>query len=81
VHKKPSKITQLRLSDFGVHLQIFHTRFFNRLRAGGSVIEITLSGEGGGGFEEYIKACISPMRICFEWLDGDVYNVEIVDYH
>ena len=20
-------------------------------------------------------------RICFEWLDGDVHNVEIVDYH
>jgi proteic killer suppression protein len=20
-------------------------------------------------------------RICFEWLEGDVYNVEIVDYH
>ena len=20
-------------------------------------------------------------RICFEWRDGDVYNVEIVDYH
>lgn len=20
-------------------------------------------------------------RICFEWLDGEVYNVEIVDYH
>jgi len=20
-------------------------------------------------------------RICFEWHDGDVYNVEVVDYH
>ena len=20
-------------------------------------------------------------RICFEWIDGDAYNVEIVDYH
>jgi len=20
-------------------------------------------------------------RICFKWLDGDVYDVEIVDYH
>jgi len=20
-------------------------------------------------------------RICFEWLEGDCYNVEIVDYH
>ena len=20
-------------------------------------------------------------RICFEWIDGDVHNVEIVDYH
>ena len=20
-------------------------------------------------------------RICFEWRDGDAYNVEIVDYH
>ncbi len=20
-------------------------------------------------------------RICFEWLEGEVYNVEIVDYH
>lgn len=20
-------------------------------------------------------------RICFEWIDGDAYNVEVVDYH
>jgi len=24
---------------------------------------------------------IHQYRICFEWLDGDAYNVEIVDYH
>lgn len=23
----------------------------------------------------------SQYRICFEWRDGDAYNVEIVDYH
>jgi proteic killer suppression protein len=22
-----------------------------------------------------------PWRICFRWLDGDAYDVEIVDYH
>ena len=22
-----------------------------------------------------------PWRICFEWRDGDAYNVEITDYH
>ena len=23
----------------------------------------------------------SQYRVCFEWKDGDAYNVEIVDYH
>jgi proteic killer suppression protein len=23
----------------------------------------------------------SQYRVCFEWRDGDAYNVEIVDYH
>ena len=37
-----------------------------------------LSGDREGQHSIRINA---QWRICFEWHDGDVYNVEIVDYH
>lgn len=37
-----------------------------------------LKGEREGQYSIRINA---QWRICFEWLEGDVYNVEIVDYH
>jgi len=37
-----------------------------------------LSGERAGQFSIRIN---DQWRICFEWRDGDAYNVEIADYH
>ncbi len=37
-----------------------------------------LSGDREGQYSIRINA---QYRICFEWLDGDAANVEIVDYH
>ncbi|MXX53683.1 MAG: type II toxin-antitoxin system RelE/ParE family toxin, partial [Dehalococcoidia bacterium] len=30
---------------------------------------------------EYSIRVNDQWRICFEWLDGNAWNVEIVDYH
>ena len=37
-----------------------------------------LSGDRTGQYSIQIN---DQWRICFEWIDGDAYNVEIVDYH
>jgi proteic killer suppression protein len=37
-----------------------------------------LKGDRGGQYSIRIN---DRWRICFEWRDGDVYQVEIVDYH
>jgi proteic killer suppression protein len=37
-----------------------------------------LKGERAGQYSIRIN---DQWRICFEWRDGDVYDVEIVDYH
>ena len=37
-----------------------------------------LSGDRKGQFSIRIN---QQWRICFEWRDGNAYNVEIVDYH
>lgn len=37
-----------------------------------------LSGDRSGQYSIRIN---DQWRICFEWIDGDTYNVEIVDYH
>jgi proteic killer suppression protein len=38
----------------------------------------TLKGDRAGQHSIRIN---SQWRICFEWRDGDAWNVEIVDYH
>ncbi len=38
----------------------------------------TLSGDRDGQYSIRIN---DQWRICFKWLDGDAYEVEIVDYH
>jgi proteic killer suppression protein len=35
----------------------------------------------GDRIGEYSIRINDQWRICFEWEDGDAYNVEIVDYH
>jgi toxin HigB-1 len=37
-----------------------------------------LKGDRNGQYSVRIN---DQFRICFEWDDGDAYNVEIVDYH
>jgi len=37
-----------------------------------------LTGDRSGQYSLRIN---DQWRICFEWLDGDAYHVEIVDYH
>jgi proteic killer suppression protein len=37
-----------------------------------------LGGERRGQYSIRIN---DQWRICFEWIDQDAYNVEIVDYH
>lgn len=37
-----------------------------------------LSGSRAGQYSIRIN---NQWRLCFEWLDGDAYDVEIVDYH
>jgi proteic killer suppression protein len=37
-----------------------------------------LSGDRAGQYSIRIN---DQWRICFEWLENDAYNVEIVDYH
>lgn len=38
----------------------------------------SLSGDRAGQYSIRIN---NQWRICFEWIDGDAYRVEIVDYH
>ena len=37
-----------------------------------------LSGDRSGQYSIRVN---NQWRICFEWIDGDAYNVEIVDDH
>jgi len=35
----------------------------------------------GGRLGQYSIRVNDQWRICFEWRDGDAYDVEIIDYH
>ena len=35
----------------------------------------------GGRKEQWAMTINGPWRVCFEFKDGDAYNVEITDYH
>ena len=48
----------------------------NRLETGNRLEKLT--GDRVGQFSIRIN---DQWRICFEWSDGDAYEVEIVDYH
>jgi proteic killer suppression protein len=37
-----------------------------------------LTGDRAGQYSIRIN---QQWRVCFEWQDGDAYNVEVVDYH
>ncbi len=73
--KLPSDIQQvavrkLRMINNAVSLNDLRIPPANRLEK--------LSGERAGQHSIRIN---DQWRICFEWRDGDAYDVEIVDYH
>ena len=73
--KLPSDIQQvalrkLRMLNRAVTLQDLRVPPANRLEK--------LSGDRTGQYSIRIN---DQWRICFEWVDGDAQNVEIVDYH
>ena len=61
---------KLRMLSNAVTLDDLRVPLANRLEK--------LSGERVGQYSIRIN---DQWRICFEWIDGDAYNVEIVDYH
>jgi len=59
-------------------IMIDSTKFLNTLKSPpGNKLE-KLSGNRHGQYSIRIN---DKYRICFEWVDGDAYQVEIVDYH
>jgi proteic killer suppression protein len=73
--KLPQDIQQvayrkLRMLNNAISLQDIRIPPANRLEK--------LKGERAGQYSIRIS---EQWRICFEWHDGDVHNVEIVDYH
>ena len=73
--KLPQDIQQisyrkLRMLNNAVSLDDFRVPPANRLEK--------LSGDRSGQYSIRIN---DQWRICFEWIDGDAYHVEIVDYH
>lgn len=73
--KLPSDIQQvalrkLRMLNRAVTLQDLRVPPANRLEK--------LTGSRAGQYSIRIN---DQWRICFEWVDGDAQNVEIVDYH
>lgn len=74
-HKLPQNIQQvalrkLRMLNRAVTLQDLRVPPANRLEK--------LSGTRAGQYSIRIN---DQWRICFDWRDGDAFNVEIVDYH
>jgi proteic killer suppression protein len=63
-------LRKLRMLDRALTLQDLRVPPANRLEK--------LSGDREGQYSIRIN---DQWRICFEWRDGDAYNIEIVDYH
>lgn len=63
-------LRKLRMLNRSVSLNDLRVPPANRLEA--------LSGRRKGQFSIRIN---QQWRICFEWKDGDAFNVEIVNYH
>ena len=40
-----------------------------------------LEKRGGGRKDQHSSRINDQHRVCFEWREGDAYDVEIVDYH
>ena len=73
--KLPSDIQQVALRKLRM---LNRTVVLNDVRVPPANHLEKLKGEREGQHSIRINA---QWRICFVWLDGDVYDVEIVDYH
>lgn len=73
--KVPSEIQRTALRKLG---QIHSSVHLNELRVppGNRLEELKGDREG-----EHSIRINDQWRICFRWLDGNAYDVEIVDYH
>ena len=74
-HKLPHEIQQvalrkLRMLNNALTLNDLRIPPANRLKK--------LSGDRAGQYSIRIN---DQWRICFEWHEGDAYNIEITDYH
>jgi len=59
-------------------VQLHNARTLDDLRVPpGNRLE-SLSGDRSGQYSIRIN---DQWRVCFRWLDGEAYDVEIVDYH
>lgn len=63
-------LRKLRMLDASARLEDLRAPPGNRLER--------LRGDRAGQFSIRIN---DQWRICFHWLEGDAYDVEIVDYH
>jgi proteic killer suppression protein len=63
-------LRKLRMLNRAVTLQDLRVPPANRLER--------LRGDRAGQYSVRIN---DQWRICFEWREGDAYNVEIIDYH
>lgn len=63
-------LRKLRMLDAAARLEDLRAPPGNRLER--------LRGDRAGQFSIRIN---DQWRICFHWLEGDAYDVEIVDYH
>jgi toxin HigB-1 len=58
-------------------LQLNRAKTLRDLRSPGNALE-ALTGDRAGQYSIRVN---DQYRLCFEWTDGDAWNVEIVDYH
>jgi toxin HigB-1 len=61
---------RLQILDVAKNLEDLRGLRSNRLEA--------LKGDRAGQFSIRVN---DQWRVCFEWKDGDAWNVEVVDYH
>ena len=73
--KLPQDIQQIALRKLRM---LNNSRSLQDLRVPSSNRLEKLSGDRAGQYSIRIN---DQWRICFDWQDGDAYDVEIVDYH
>jgi proteic killer suppression protein len=76
--RSPKLDSSIQRTAFRKLRMLHHARALIDLRAPPANRLEKLIGSREGQFSIRIN---DQYRICFEWIDGDAYQVEIVDYH